>query len=220
MATFLCIQSTYNEVELTIFKNHRLDIVVSIAKEQASAQLLKTIQEILSSHQLSLKNLDFIAVNQGPAPFTTLRTVIATVNGIQFATHIPLIGVDGLAALVHEHSKPSLPVIALLNAFNKAVYYGFENLSSHEIKSGYAHIDPIIELLHAQYANAPFMCIGNGVELHETLLKEAFPAIIIPSPLPRYCSLHAIAQAAQTLWADKKLATNLMPLYLKKAIEI
>ncbi len=50
--------------------------------------------------RLRFLDLAFIAAHQGPAPFTTLRVCLTTVNGFAFATGMPLIGINGLQELV------------------------------------------------------------------------------------------------------------------------
>ena len=57
---------------------------------------------MLKQHALTFSGLAFIAAHQGPAPFTTLRVCLTTVNGFAFATQVPLIGVNGLKELVDE----------------------------------------------------------------------------------------------------------------------
>jgi len=97
MAYFLGLQNTYDSVELGLFseKPHLID-AHSLPKTQASSELILALAQFLQKHQLHFAQLPFIVVNQGPGPFTTLRTVIATANGLSFASAIPLIGVDAL----------------------------------------------------------------------------------------------------------------------------
>ena len=52
---------------------------------RASAQLLPLIDQLLVQHECELSDLDFIALDQGPGAFTSLRVVLTTINGIAFA---------------------------------------------------------------------------------------------------------------------------------------
>lgn len=220
MSIFLCLQSTYNAVELALFQHEKQIIFFSLNKEHASAQLIVHIQQILAQQSCALSELDFIVVNQGPAPFTTLRTVIATANGISYASRIPLIGVDGLKAFAQSFKNSKTPLVVLLNAFSNAVYYGITSSESEEIETGYAHIDQLITFLcNKDFGSKPFTCIGNGASMHQECLKKAFEHIHFPHPLPAFCSLDAIADQAISLWQQKRTSTSLMPLYLKRAVE-
>ncbi len=103
MNFFLALQNTYDHVEVGLFsRTPQLVSSYSIAKMEASRSLIPSLERFLQEQQLHLKDFPFLVVNQGPGPFTTLRTVIATANGLSFATGIPLIGVDALEAARSE----------------------------------------------------------------------------------------------------------------------
>ena len=95
---YLALQSTYSSVDLALFENQQCISFVQISKFTASSELIPAVKTSLAEHSMPLRELDFICANLGPAPFTTLRTTIVTVNGLGFATQIPLVGVNGLEA--------------------------------------------------------------------------------------------------------------------------
>src|SRR5687767_3976293 len=115
MTYFLALQNTYQNVEIALFKDSQILASTTLSKLQASSHSMPAIQELLKTNNLTLKDLSFIGASQGPGPFTTLRVVIATVNGISFSTGIPLIGVDGLDTFLDEQKDSRYPVVALLN---------------------------------------------------------------------------------------------------------
>lgn len=101
---YLVLQSTYDLIEIGLGADHTLLDQVSLNKMDANRNLILEINSLLLKHNLTLEQLSFIATNLGPAPFTSLRVVIVTANGLAFATGIPLIGVNGLQAFVTEFS--------------------------------------------------------------------------------------------------------------------
>ena len=105
--------------------------VIKETNKKASSLLVPYIKQILEKNSLKISDLDFICADQGPGAFTSLRVTIATINGISFASKIPLIGIDGLDALNQETlsdvmlKKQGVPeiLIVLLNAYNNEVYF-------------------------------------------------------------------------------------------------
>src|SRR5688572_29545137 len=98
MTIFLALQNTYHLIEVAVCNEDSIIESVTIDKVHASKELLPIINKLLMRHNFTLQSLSFLTINQGPGPFTTLRVVITTANGISFATGLPLIGVDGLIA--------------------------------------------------------------------------------------------------------------------------
>lgn len=201
----LIIQHTYETIELAIYiDNHQISSS-QIPKHEASSKILLTIEELLKQNNLLLNNIKKIIVNQGPGPFTTLRTVISTVNGLAFATGIPLLGVDGLKSLIDfDLKKYPNPKIALLNAFANDVYYAFKTES--EFKSGVAPITEIITLL--TNLDKKFFITGNGFEMH----KEKFHNLEYEVMTPNYPTIHALYSASR----DYTESSRVLPLYLKQ----
>ena len=104
MISFAALQNTYQEIQVALWCDSLFVGSLSVPKNHASAELIPTLAFLLNQHNLRLEQLSFIAVNKGPGPFTTLRVVIASANGLSFASDIPLVGVDGLKAFLHANS--------------------------------------------------------------------------------------------------------------------
>src|SRR5579862_7433876 len=102
---FISIEGCYTHVEVALFKNKTC--IDSIVKNdvKASSHLIPYLDTLLKKNNVTLDDLSFIAIDQGPGAFTSLRVSIATVNGIAYAHKIPLIGVHGLDALCHQTAK-------------------------------------------------------------------------------------------------------------------
>jgi tRNA threonylcarbamoyladenosine biosynthesis protein TsaB len=210
---FLTLQSTYEKVEIALFVGHTSTHAVHINKKESTETLIPHLQSLINEAQCNLEDLSFIAANTGPAPFTTLRVVIATINGISFASKIPLIGIDGLWALLDQYRQPQTLTIALLDAFNNEVYYAIEQDSEPPL-SGYSSIDSLIKTL-SLYRDCNLQFIGNGAHLYYDTLTEYFADAVVHKNIP-FCSLDSVAQIAFNKWRHKKPTnTILLPHYLK-----
>lgn len=217
MTTYaLILQSDYDNVSIALCKDGSILKTSTDTKHNASKNLVSQIKRLLESHNLIWKNLAFIGLNQGPAPFTTLRVIITSANGLNFAHKIPLVGVDGIKTFLKEQQDTTPLTIVLLNAFAKDVYYGIKE-NNQIISTGWENNKVLFESLHKNYPHTPITFVGNGVTLFEKELKEVFGDFAqIPNPLPEYCSLEAVVTQAFTQWEQKEnVHETLLPLYLK-----
>ncbi|MFA6066586.1 MAG: tRNA (adenosine(37)-N6)-threonylcarbamoyltransferase complex dimerization subunit type 1 TsaB [Candidatus Babeliaceae bacterium] len=214
---FLTLYSDYIHVYLGLCSySGLLDHAVMLPKD-ASRELIPALDNLLTKHSKTLNDCDFFAACQGPAPFTTLRVALATINGLAIATDKPLIGIDGLRVFLEEHYSPEHEyTIALLNAFAQDVYYGVYKKNSGFIEAGCLPIEKCLHHLQQLTNNAPFSLIGNGVALHQALIQATLPTCHISESLPLYASFAAICTAAQQQWQERdNLHQQLLPLYLK-----
>lgn len=142
MASFLAINSTYQHVQIALYNDDSLIAQHQEHKYRASKNLIPLIDSLLLGNNLKLADINFICINKGPGPFTTLRTVITTINGISFAAGTPLIGINCLDAFLQEYKNPDYPhTVILLNAFGQDVYFATDK---HQ---GYKNIDLILQEL-------------------------------------------------------------------------
>ena len=216
MEVFLAIHAIYDHLELALFQGEKPLFGLREDKYRASKTLIPLIHQMLTAHNVLPKNLSFITVNQGPGPFTSLRTVIASVNGISFATEIPLIGVDGLDAFVHEIQDSAYPNTAvLLNAFNKDVYFAIQKNGT--IEKGCKNIQVLLQELQTTMPDTLIRFVGNGTSMYEKEIRETFgDHAHIPKPIPQICSLTQVGLMALQQWKDNKEKIHqLSPLYLK-----
>ncbi len=216
MTYYLTIQSTYDSVQIALMKGHSAIDTNLIRKIEASEKLMPMILDILKRNTVSLDALSFIVANQGPAPFTTLRVVITTINGLAYAKPIPLIGIDALRAGLAEWRDPKFPTTAILfNAFGNDVYTIVE-ADGKEMLYGVYGIDTLLEKLKEYPGTIRF--IGNGATLHTSKIEKALgEKAFIPDNNPDYCSLEQVAKMGYESWNDdKKGSKQLEPLYLKK----
>jgi tRNA threonylcarbamoyladenosine biosynthesis protein TsaB len=218
MPSYIAVQNTYDVFQIALFIN---DILVGKKREDkhyTSKLFIPILDQLLQEHNIRINDLDFCAVNCGPGPFSTLRSILASVNGIHAASNLPLIGIDGLEATFLEfYDKQYEHTVVLLNAFNNEVYYLIAQENTI-LSKGYQKIDTFIYQLHEK----PIHFIGNGVTLHQTLIKQTLgDNAIIKDPNPSMCSIEMIGKLGLEKWHNDQFTGYLMPLHLKKhAVEL
>lgn len=218
MTLFLAFQNTYTHVQIAVYQDTAQLGFVEIDKLQASKECIRALQDLLAIAKVSLFDISFIAVNQGPGPFSTLRVVISTVNGISFATRLPLIGVNGIQALLYEYAHTAYKnKIVILNAFGQDLYYGIQMGNSLEFgcKAGQTLLGEIAQKI----PDNPILFLGNGIDHYKDTIQDTFGARAqFLDPNPSTASLHSIALLALTRWQKQEdMSYHVQPLYFKSA---
>ncbi len=213
---YLTLHSDYNSVFCGLFRGDACLATTQEHKLTASKNLMLRLTNLLKEQEVSWVDLDFIGVNQGPSPFTTLRVVITTVNGLLFAKEIPLIGVDGLRAFLSEYKKAESDiVIALLNAFNNDIYFGIK-YPDGTTETGWGFYATFLNEFHIKHPTASITFVGNGVLMHREAVINIFPHAILFDPIPEYVNLSTVAACALDQWHNgEQTSQPLLPLYLK-----
>lgn len=218
---YLTIQSSYQATHIALGDQGAVIDALSIDNKQASKLLITALQELLTKHNLKLDDLLCMGASQGPAPFTSLRTSLTTLNGIAFGSTVPLVPLNGLEAFVHEYvsqaqEKRASALCVLLNAFCDDVYYGFVALSEPEkIMTGVMSIDNCLAWLQEQSSGSVYV-IGNGAALH----REKITALLgsrsmMPENLPENVSIEILTRLTYEQYCAGIRINQLMPLYLK-----
>ena len=218
MITFLSIHHTYDTVELALMRNAHSIEHISESKLRASKRFILMLDHLLTTGNIPISAIAFMAVNQGPGPFTTLRTVISSVNGLHFATRTPLIGVDALDAMLQEHQNTNYPnTVVLLNAFSNDVYFAIQQVAQEIIK-GYKNSTTFVQELAQRIPDEPVRFIGNGTRMHHDLITQTFgDRAYIPDSLPETCSIAQVGVMGLHAWKTTQADHGyLQPLYLKQ----
>ncbi len=222
MHSYIAIQNTYDVFEIALFVNNKLVDKKREDKHNTSKLFIPLLDELLTKNSAKISDFDFCAVNCGPGPFSTLRSIIASVNGLHFATNIPLVSIDGLETTFLEfYDNKYENTVVLLNAFNNEVYY---LIAHHDqiLSKGYQKIDLFLQKIKQQIPDSIHF-IGNGVTLHQSLIQETFGNnAVIKKSNPSMCSVEMIGKVGLEKWLLKQgTTTYVMPLHLKKhAVEL
>jgi len=222
MTKFLCVQHVQDGIEVALFQDQTIIQKVFEDKKRSSKYFVPTLNTLLQDCATTLGDLSFIAANRGPGPFTTLRVVLASVNGLALASNKPLIGIDGLDALLLEHRKPECPLnIALLDAYSKDVYYGIDYKDNPEFQKGYKNISVFLAELQnfakEQENNSHIYFMGNGAEKYKEDIVAIFgDKVLFGTPIIPHCSIEQVGKMAFAKWEKQEgLTDQLLPLYLK-----
>ncbi len=183
-----------------------------------SRTLLPMVRDMLKNSQLTLEQVDVIAVAAGPGSFTGLRIGVATAKGLAWPGNKDCAPCSTLESMAWPlaHMAGSL-IICAMDARRKQVYNalflatgtGLERLTPDRAIS--------LEDLGAElknYENSKIV-VGDGAKLcYNTLTEEGIPMALAPKHL-RMQSAWGVARAAEELAARGGLVKGgaLVPQY-------
>ena len=148
------------ETSLSVKKNHS-NIVMPI------------IDNLFKILDLTINDIDKIAVAIGPGSFTGVRIALGIAKGLAMALNKPLIAVNELDILEAIASGNENEIIPLIDARKERVYYKYQN----------TYIDDyLINLISNFDKNKKYIFVGDGAINYKNILKDNLGdnAIILP----------------------------------------
>jgi tRNA threonylcarbamoyladenosine biosynthesis protein TsaB len=192
----LALETATEVCSVAITENEQLLAEGSLNVNRAhSEKLMEFIRTLSDALQLSLNQIDLLAVSKGPGSFTGLRIGIASAKGLAYALNRPLVGVNTLEALTAQLPIKAGLICPLIKARQDEVYTSlFEKLPSITlpIRVGEDHVLKIDALKNFVPTNATL--IGNGVIAFQSQLQEIFGESVFFAP-PYFSMLKAFSTA-------------------------
>ena len=148
----LGIDTSSMAASVAVIEDNKLICEYTInTKKTHSQKLMPMIENMLGLSDLNVREIDAIAVCEGPGSFTGLRIGMATAKAIAHVNDIPVIGVNSLEALAANMNLCDKKICSILDAQRNQVYtgrYQYEGTKLVEIKEiGIQQIDEILEEL-------------------------------------------------------------------------
>ncbi len=138
----LNIETSTKNCSVSISKNETTIALKELCAANFShaEKLHQFILEVLTQSNLTLTDLDAIAVGKGPGSYTGLRIGVSAVKGLCFALDIPLLAINTLTILANAITVKDAYIIPLLDARRLEVYTAVFNDKSEEITQTNNHI--------------------------------------------------------------------------------
>ena len=180
-----------------------------------SRTLLPMGEDMLKNAELTLRDVDLIAVAHGPGSFTGVRIGVSMVKGLAWAGDKPCVGVSTLEAMAWHGLAAGGLVCPVMDARRSQVYNALFSIEDgRPVRLTEDRPISLEELAAELAANdwAPFL-VGDGAELtYRYLTEHGIDCALAPENL-RMQSAWGVAMAAM----DKEPgnADSLLPVYLR-----
>ncbi|MBK7873510.1 MAG: tRNA (adenosine(37)-N6)-threonylcarbamoyltransferase complex dimerization subunit type 1 TsaB [Saprospiraceae bacterium] len=178
MPLILQIETATDVCSICISQNEELIALQEITQfSDHASKITLLIEACLQQANLTLKDLDAVAVSQGPGSYTALRIGVSTAKGICYALNKPLIAVDTLQALAlatfQTEQKDAL-YCPMIDARRMEVYCAIFDQDSQLIKEATAL--KIEETTFDNYftKGQNIVFSGNGAEKCKAILTSEF----------------------------------------------
>jgi tRNA threonylcarbamoyladenosine biosynthesis protein TsaB len=164
MAIILAIETTTKNCSVALFDN---GILLQI-KEQNSAdyshaeQLTLFIKEVVRESNITLKEVNAIALSMGPGSYTGLRIGTSTAKGLCYVLDIPLISISTLKAMalgISEVQQFEL-LCPMIDAKRMEVFAAIYDKNNKEVRE--VRADIVDKETYAEYFNKSVLFFGDG----------------------------------------------------------
>jgi N6-L-threonylcarbamoyladenine synthase len=163
-------------------------VVPELASRRHLESINPVVQEALSRAGVSIRNIDLIAVTQGPGLIGSLLVGFSYAKAVSYVSKIPFIGVDHMAghllSVFLEDEKPQFPFVALIvsggtsSLFLCTSYSNFTLLGRTRDDAAGEAFDKVGKLIGLEYPGGPHVSqkaqTGNrkAVSLPRAWLEE------------------------------------------------
>lgn len=180
--------------------------------------LVGTIELLLRNSNLTINDIDGLAVSLGPGSFTGLRIGVSTVKGLALASRKPVVGVPTLDALAFNLPFARNLICPIIDAKKGEVYTALYRMDEIEglIKlTENLVIDPIALL---KKIHEPVIFTGEGVRICGMLINETLGELATFAPV-QVSTVHAASVAYLGLSKFKQSIiedlASLTPIYIR-----
>lgn len=189
-----------------------------------SQKLMPIIDEMLSNLELSMEDVDMIAVSRGPGSFTGVRIGISTVKGLAHPRNIPIIGVSSLEGLAYNLSYGEELICPIMDARRNQVYTGVYKWVDYKLTTlldeAPLSIDQLMDELKKRKEKTIFL--GDGlIRYKDDIISSLGDKALFA---PRFLNMQRASSIAQLAFdkidgegVDPESYYNITPVYLRKS---
>lgn len=189
-----------------------------------SQKLMPIIDQLLSSLELSMEDIELIAASRGPGSFTGIRIGIATIKGLAHARNIPVVGVSSLEGLAYNITYSKELICPIMDARRNQVYTGVYKWVDHNlvniVEEAPLSINELMDKLKEREERVVFL--GDGLGRYKDDIVSSLGEKALFAPL--YVNMQRASSIAQ-LALDKinkgeskpEDYLSIAPVYLRKS---
>ena len=179
-----------------------------------SENLMPLIKELLERNELTLKDINLIAVTVGPGSFTGIRIGIASIKPMAEVWNIPVASVTSLETLARNDESEKNKII-LIDAKNNQVYAGIFDKNYNLLEDYIADDINVVISKFSKYENS--VIIGDAGILHKELLMNNIKNIEFSNLNKQSAISTGRIGYKKFLNNDLKNADTVLPTYLRKS---
>ncbi len=217
MLKLLAVDSSAKSASVAVLEDGRLisECFVNTALTH-SCTLMPMTDNVLAQANLSMSDIDALAVNRGPGSFTGIRIGVAAVKGLAFSNNLPCAGVSTLESMAYNFRDENCTVCSLMDARCNQVYTALFEIKDGTVSRITDDDAMSVDDLETKLLNINskiYLCGDGAMLCYDSFGKEA-DNIILPDENRRYQRAYGtgLAAFAHGEFNDSALLT---PTYLR-----
>ena len=181
-----------------------------------AVELPTVVMRMLQAAQMTLHDLEGIAVDIGPGSFTGLRIGLAFVKALAFPRRVPVVGVPSMDVLASQLPLVSGPVCILIDAKQKNVYGALYHLEEGRVIRHSDYILGPVDRVLSLVDQPKTVFLGDGCALYWSRIIERCPDAQQLDPEWWWPRAATVTRLGAERFAQGRLddAATLVPLYL------
>lgn len=206
--TILALETGIGGGSISLYREtSELAFIAGDKSVSRSEDIIFNIRSVLLQAELTLAEIDTLAISRGPGSFTGLRIGLATALGLMRSLEIPCVGVPLIDAIVAAH-KSELPLTVVLPMGKYEVVWKTYLVAPSVNSSEQGSVCSIDDIWSAADFSMPIKFL-----VHESLcsrLPKPFPGAVHLESLGFNLSKFVASQSG--IWSG---STDLSPIYLQ-----
>ena len=218
----LAIETATEACSVALLHGDALIDRTELAPRRHAELVLPMAEDLLAEAGIARRQLDAIAVGQGPGAFTGVRLAISVAQGLALALEIPVIPVSSLAALAMQAPNNGAAILAALDARREEIYAGVFRFDADGL------VEPLDRerVLTASALTMPeaeaWNVLGTGWRAYGDAIRERLPSPPRWADGDRYPQARDVARLAAPLFAAGKgmPPEQALPVYLRDKVAL
>jgi tRNA threonylcarbamoyladenosine biosynthesis protein TsaB len=218
----LAIETATEACSVALLHGGTLIDRTELAPRRHAELVLPMAEDLLAEAGIVRRQLDAIAVGQGPGAFTGVRLAISVAQGLALALDIPVVPVSSLAALAMQAPKNGAAILAAIDARREEIYAGVFGSDADGL------VEPLDRerVLPASALRLPdaegWNVLGTGWSAYGDSIRERLPSPPRWADGDRYPQARDVARVAAPLFAAGKGVPpeQALPVYLRDKVAL
>ena len=218
----LAIETATEACSVALLYGDRLIDRSELAPRRHAELVLPMAEDLLAEAGVTRKQLNAIAVGQGPGAFTGVRLAISVAQGLALALDIPVVPVSSLAALAMQAPHNGAAILAAIDARRGEIYAGtFRNGADGLVEP--LGLDHVLAASHLILPEADaWNVLGTGWGAYGDAIRERLPSAPRWADGERYPQASDVARLAAPLFTAGKGVPpeQALPVYLREKVAL
>lgn len=218
----LGVESSATSASVSVVENGKVIALESSNTGLTHSQtLMPMVKNTLEKAEVTINDIDYIAVSNGPGSFTGIRIGVSLVKGLSDPLNKKCVAVSTLEAIAKPLENTGVIAASVMDARCNQVYCALFDCVKEKMTrltdDDAISIDELTEQLKNQ--KKPVVLIGDGANICYNKMKDVLENVSIASATIRYQSASSVALIAEALvLKDENNAVSsdeLVPKYLR-----